>query len=46
MKFGALVLRKIPRAKNIKIVNKMCRMLQPKEIYLRYETPMNLTQSR
>lgn len=40
MKFGTLVLRKIPRAKNIKIVSKMCSLLQPKEIYLRYETPL------
>ena len=40
MKFGTLVLRKIPRAKNIKIVSKVFSMLQPKEIYLRYETPL------
>lgn len=40
MKFVTLVLRKIPRAENIKIVSIICSLLQPKEIYFRYETPL------
>ena len=43
IKFGHLVLRKMPKAKRVKdieIVYKIWKLLKPKEIYLRYETPL------
>lgn len=40
IKLGHFISRKYPKIKSVPIVLKMWRKIQPKELYLRYETPL------